>query len=214
MSQIVSATLVVAFAVVFRGAVKQRPVLFYVLAALVAAVGMYFTFNPSPGGMVRALAYAIQKGHPGFSMLALVMFVGVFDRKSVVRRALGPVRGELSIIGAILMLAHAVPYLANYLAMAGAVFSLKPSVQMSLALAVVLLFLLGVLAVTSIKALSVRMEAHPAARLPLLPARFRTPAWVYAGSPEGGGHRSACRIRVLRSDLCSISGTENETLHT
>lgn len=160
MSQIVSATLVVAFAVVFRGAVKQRPVLFYVLAALVAAVGMYFTFNPSPGGMVRALAYAIQKGHPGFSMLALVMFVGVFDRKSVVRRALGPVRRELSIIGAILMLAHAVPYLANYLAMAGAVFSLKPSVQMSLALAVVLLFLLGVLAVTSIKALSVRMDAR------------------------------------------------------
>ena len=175
--------------------------------------------TPSPGGMVRALAYAIQKGHPGFSMLALVMFVGVFDRKSVVRRALGPVRGELSIIGAILMLAHAVPYLANYLAMAGAVFSLKPSVQMSLALAVVLLFLLGVLAVTSIKALSVRMDARTWKRIqrlvyPLLPARFRTPAWVYAGSPEGGGHRSACRIRVLRSDLCSISGTENETLHT
>lgn len=172
MSQIISAAAVVVFVAVFKGTLKRHPAAFYALAALVAAIGVYFTFNPSPNGAARAIVFAIQKGHLGFSMLAIVMFVGVFDRGSAVRRALGPVRGELSIIGAILMLAHAVPYLANYVSMAGAVFNLKPSVQVSLAIAAVLLVLLGVLAATSLKVVCARMDARTWKRIQVLAYPF------------------------------------------
>lgn len=172
MSQIISAAVVVAFAAAFKGALKRHPAAFYALAALVAAAGVYFTFNPNPNGAARAVAFAIQKGHLGFSMLAVVMFVGVFDRGSAVRRALGPVRGELSIMGAILMLAHIVPYLANYVSMAGAVLSLKPSVQSSLVVAVVLLVLLGVLAATSFKAVRARIDPRTWKRVQVLAYPF------------------------------------------
>lgn len=172
MSQIVSAIAIVAFVAVFRESIRKRPAAFYLLAMLVAVFGIYFTYNPSPAGAVRAIVFAVQKGHIGFALLALVMFVGVFDRASVVRSALGPMRGPLSIMGAILMLGHAVPYLANYLSMAGAVFSLKPTVQASLCIAAVLLVLLGVLAITSIKVLRAHMDARTWKRVQLLAYPF------------------------------------------
>lgn len=172
MSQIFSAIAVIVFVAVFRGAIKRLPVAFYLIAGLVAALGIYFTYNPGPSGLVRAIIFAVQKGHIGFALLAVVMFVGVFDRSSAVRRALGPIRGELSIMGAILMLGHAVPYVANYLSMTGALLSLKPTVQASLCIAVVLLALLGVLAITSIKALRARMDARTWKRVQMLAYPF------------------------------------------
>lgn len=172
MSQILSAIAVVVFVAALHGPIRRHPAVFYLLAALVAVLGICFTYNPSPAGAVRAAVFAVQKGHIGFALLAVVMFVGVFDRASGVRGALGPIRGQLSIMGAILMLGHAVPYLANYLSMAGALLSLKPTVQASLCIAAVLLVLLGVLALTSIRAVHARMDARSWKRVQLLAYPF------------------------------------------
>ena len=160
MSLVVSAVIVVAFCFAFRRLIKSYPAVFYVLAVLVAAFGIYFTLNTSPSPLVRSMAFAIQKGHVGFSMLALVMFVGVFGDQSSIRRALAPVRGELSIMGSILIAGHFVPYIASYFSMLGALFSLKPTVAASCLIAIVLLCLLAVLFVTSFTYAKKRMNAH------------------------------------------------------
>lgn len=160
MSQVVTLALAAAFVALFRKPIKAHPSVWYVAAAAVACVGVYFTYSPAASGALRALAYAIQKGHLGFAFLVVVMFVGVFRDGSAVRKALQPIRGELSIIATILMTAHVVPYVASYAGMAGSLGSLKPSVLASLGIAAVIIVLLAVLAVTSLRAVKQAMQAN------------------------------------------------------
>ncbi len=160
MSQVVTLALAAAFVALFRKPIKAHPSVWYVAAAAVACVGVYFTYSPAASGALRALAYAIQKGHLGFAFLVVVMFVGVFRDRSAVRKALQPIRGELSIIATILMTAHVVPYAASYAGMAGSLGSLKPSVLASLGIAAVIIVLLAVLAVTSLRAVKQAMQAN------------------------------------------------------
>lgn len=160
MSLVVSALVVVAFAFLCRRPLRSYPGVFYCAAAVIAAFGIYFTMNPAPSAAVRAVAFAIQKGHVGFSMFALVMFVGVFARSSFVRKALAPVRAELSIMGSILIAGHFIPYLSSYLSMAADLFSLRPAVAVSCILAVLLLVLLIPLFVTSFPQVKKAMQAH------------------------------------------------------
>lgn len=160
MSQVISLAFSVAFVALFRNAIKARPSAFYVLAAATACFGVYFTYHPVADGFVRAAAFAIQKGQVGFAFLVIVMFAGSFRDGSAVRKALQPIRGELSIVAAILMTAHIVPYVASYAGMAGALSSLKPTVIASLGIAAVVLVLLAVLSVTSVQVVKRAMKAN------------------------------------------------------
>lgn len=172
MSQVMTLTLSIAFVAVFRNAIKSRPSAFYVLAAATACFGIYFTYQPAADDVVRAVAYAIQKGHVGFAFLAIVMFVGAFRDGSAVRKALQPIRGELSIVATILMTAHFVPYVASYAGMVGALGSLKPTVIVSLGIAAVVLVLLVVLAVTSLQVVKHAMKANSWKRVQWLAYAF------------------------------------------
>ena len=160
MSQLIALVCVLVIVFALHKAIEKAPVVFYVLAIAVAIVGIYFTFTPSPGSLLRAIVFAIQKGHVGFAFLVVVMFIGVFDDKSAVHRMLGPIRAELSIIGAVLMAAHFIPYIAGYVRMFGSLASLRVSVLVSLVIAVVILVLLVILAVTSFRAVKRRMSAQ------------------------------------------------------
>lgn len=159
MSQAVSLVLSLAFVVLFRKLIKARPSVFYVLAAAIACFGVYCTYNPPANDALRAIAYATQKGQVGFAFLAIVMFVGTFEDGSAARKALQPIRGELSIVATILMTAHFVPYVAGYARMLGAVGSLKTSVIVALGIAAVVLALLAVLGVTSLQAVKRAMRS-------------------------------------------------------
>ena len=130
---------------------------------------MYFTYHPVADGFVRAAAFAIQKGQVGFAFLAIVMFVGAFRDGSAVRKALQPVRGELSIVATILMIAHVVP---SYAGMVGALGSLRPTVIALLGIAVVLIVLLAVLAVTSLQAVKRAMKSNSWKRVQWLAYAF------------------------------------------
>jgi len=149
----------VAFTVLCAKPLRHAPWVFYVLAALIAVAGVYFTYNPLPSQVLRSVIFAIQKGQVAFSLFAVVMFIGVFEKDSKVRRLLNPVRAELSIVAAILITAHFTPYLSNYLSYATSLFSLRPSILSSLLIAMAMLILLILLTVTSINVVKKRIDA-------------------------------------------------------
>jgi len=68
------------------------------------------------------------------------------------------IRAELSIIASILICAHLIPYLINYIEMLPIFWSLKNSVMFSLVLSVLILLLLIPLTITSFKAIRIRMN--------------------------------------------------------
>jgi DMSO/TMAO reductase YedYZ heme-binding membrane subunit len=160
MSLLVSLVIAVAFTAVFHKPLQRVPWLFYILALAVCAASVYFTYSPAPNQVLRSAVFVVQKGQIGFSLFAVVMFMGVFDRGSAIRRALTPVRAELSIIASILIFGHLMPYAINYLSLALGIFSLRPPIVASLLIAVVLLVLVLVLAVTSVNFIKKRMNAE------------------------------------------------------
>jgi DMSO/TMAO reductase YedYZ heme-binding membrane subunit len=159
MSIILSLFAVTIFSLVFCRVIKYVPWLFYILAVAIAAAGIYFTYNPAPNQILRSIVFATQKGQVAFSLFAIVMFIGVFAKDSAVRRRLNPIRAELSIMAAILIVAHFVPYLSNYFSSALNLTSLPPSIISSLTIALIMLVLLVLLTVTSFNAIKKRMEA-------------------------------------------------------
>jgi DMSO/TMAO reductase YedYZ heme-binding membrane subunit len=132
---------------IIRKPLKRYPVVFYAIAVVFCVAGIYLTWHPHPSTIVRAVVFVIQKGQLGFSFFAIVMFIGVLDKKSAIRRSFTPVRAELSIIASILILGHLVPYAINYLS--ASILSLRLTILMSLTAALLLTILLLVLTVTS-----------------------------------------------------------------
>jgi len=160
MSLIISLAVAIAFSAICARPLQRVPWLFYLLSLLVCGAGIYLTYNPLPYELVRSAVFAVQKGQLGFSFFVVVMFIGVFGHDSAIRRYLNPVRAELSIMAAFLMISHFVPYLINYLSLTAHLASLRPGIAASLMIALALLVLLALLTVTSFNAVKKRMEAH------------------------------------------------------
>ncbi len=151
MARIVVLLAAVAFSWLAAKSLKRLPWVYYALALALSMLSVFALYEAPPRSVVHVLADCVQKGYVGFSFITVVMFVGVFSRDSRARRVLGPVRGELSIVATLFMIAHVVPYVSGYLAMLGFMGSLRASVLASLGIAVVLVVLLLVLAVASVK---------------------------------------------------------------
>ena len=106
----------VLFAFALRKQIKRYAVSFYIVAAAADVLflsGVLF-------GVSREFAAAV---YPyltrcllGFSLFALVMYVGALPEGSKARQMLMPIRGELSIIAAIFTIGHVANYLGTYLA--------------------------------------------------------------------------------------------------
>lgn len=152
MARIIVLLAAAAFSLFAAKSLKRFPWSYYVLALTLSALSVFALYEAPPQSVAHVLAGCVQKGYVGFSLITVVMFVGVFSRESRVRRTLGPVRGELSIVAALFMVAHVIPYVSGYLAMLGFMGSLRASVLASLVIAIVLVVLLLVLTVTSVKA--------------------------------------------------------------
>jgi DMSO/TMAO reductase YedYZ heme-binding membrane subunit len=135
------------------GAVKKHPGVFYLVAAVLSAAYLYAFCTGVSMAAIRPLALVMQKGLLGCMLLAIVMFTGVFAEGSAPRKKLQPIRGELSILSAIFLVAHVGTYLPSYLPRLGIVLGSKTTVGLSLLVSLVLTVLFAVLAVTSIKAL-------------------------------------------------------------
>jgi DMSO/TMAO reductase YedYZ heme-binding membrane subunit len=159
MSLLSSLLIVTVFALACRQPLKLAPWAFYLLAVAIAVATVWLVYNSQPNPVLRAVVFAVQKGHVGFAFFAVVMFIGVSAPGSRLRLWLAPVRAELSIIAAILICAHLTPYLANYLSLAASLLSLRLPIILSLVIALAMLVLLIPLAVTSVAAVKKRMDA-------------------------------------------------------
>ena len=140
--------------------IHRRPWLWYGVAVALdglyaAGVGLSF-----PPAVLRVLAPVVQQGMVATSLFVIVMYCGVFAESSPVRRAIGPIRAELSIMACILATAHCLNYLSSDLgALTAHLQALAPNQLASLLVALVLFVLLIVLGATSAKGVKRAMRA-------------------------------------------------------
>ncbi len=134
-----------------------RPLLMrHASIAYVAVVAVDLLFLSGALGSVlpdlqRELLPFLRKGLLPYALFALVMYLGVLPEASRVRRLLMPVRGQLSLVAALLAACHVGSYAPVYLGVALKGFgSAEATTIASLCLAAVVLCLLIVLSVTSL----------------------------------------------------------------
>jgi DMSO/TMAO reductase YedYZ heme-binding membrane subunit len=151
-------TTVLAF--LLKSLVKKYAWLFYALAIIACAAGLWLFFLPAAERPVflAGFSFIMRRGYVALSLFTLVMLVGVFGDESFVRRALQPIRAEMSIIAAILIGGHFLPYLTGYLQMLFGLGSLRMNIAVSLGISLVLLALLLTLTITSFAAVRRRMR--------------------------------------------------------
>ena len=102
-----------AFSAVAAKAIKAVPWLWYGIALALDAAYAYGIAYSLPPAILQVLSIVVQRGTFAAALFVVVMYVGVFSERSWVRRTIGPVRAELSIIACILAFAHALNYLSS-----------------------------------------------------------------------------------------------------
>lgn len=152
-----SATLTVLVAFPLAGALKRHPVPFYAVALALVVGYLAYQYGGAYVRGATAVLDVIRKGYLACMLLAVVMFIGVFDEGSAVRRRLQPVRAELSILSSILVLGHVLAYLPIYLPRLGAIFSSHVGMSLAVVVAIVLVVVYALLSVTSLRAVRTRM---------------------------------------------------------
>lgn len=173
MEVIVIVALCFAFAAIFRNAIKSYPALFYTVAALLAILVAGFVLFRNIPGFARPILPLIQRCLLAFGLFTVVMFIGVFPEKSPARKHLAPIRGELSIMAAILTVGHIVGYLSSYLPQMLAGFaSMSITMIASFAVSFTLVILLIPLTTTSFHAVRKAMDIAAWKRLQILAYPF------------------------------------------
>ena len=152
-------SLVIAFALVvpLGKALKRYPVAFYVVAALVVAAFLACRSFNMGGPAFRWIAPIVQKGYLATVLLGVVMFTGVFDEESAIRRRLQPIRGELSVISSILYVGHLATYATSFLPRLGMTMQFQPLLGTAVLVAIPMTCVFILLAVTSFRTVKTRM---------------------------------------------------------
>lgn len=148
----------VLFAFLLRKQIKRYAVSFYIVAA---AVDVLF-LSRVLFGVSRELAAVfypyLTRCLLGFALFAVVMYIGVLPKSSKLRHALMPIRGELSVIAAILTIGHVVNYLGAYLAQILSGFAgMSAGMIASFVVSSLLIVLLTALTITSFNVVKRRM---------------------------------------------------------
>lgn len=149
----------VLFVLIFRKAIAALPVIFYLIALIIDVVflaNILFEVNQL---VARTLYPYLQRSLFAFGLFTIVMFVGVLPEGSKVRKYLLPIRGELSIIAAILAFGHVINYVESYLGqILSGMFGMQQALMWSFIVAAILAVLLTILTVTSFNAVRKRMK--------------------------------------------------------
>ncbi|MBR2836631.1 MAG: ferric reductase-like transmembrane domain-containing protein [Coriobacteriales bacterium] len=158
LSALLSIAIALIVAIPLGKQLKEKPWVFYIAAGVLVAAYLFYRFTS--GAYIPWLQPFLDmmgKGYLACAFLAVVMFTGVFDEGTEIRRKLQPVRAELSIISFILILGHAIAYLPSYIPVLGRLFSLRATMAFSIILAVVLIVIFAVLTVTSFRELRAKI---------------------------------------------------------
>lgn len=153
---------VIALAVSFglRNPIRKAPVVFYAIAVLADVVFLSQIMFDINSQVARAVHPYFSRCLLAYAFFAIVMFMGVFSPSSKIRQWLAPIRGELSIIAAILTFGHVANYTQSYLTQLLSGFvGAHAAFAMSFVVAAVLTVLLAVLTVTSFRAVRRAMNA-------------------------------------------------------
>lgn len=154
--------LVVACIVVWVAAdsIRSVPWLWYGLACAVDIVYAYGIVFSLPPAALQVLSVTVQRCLLATALFAVVMYCGVFPERSPVRKRLGPIRAEVSIIACILAFAHCFNYFDSYFGVLSRnVAAMGINQLASLTLAVVIFALMVVLGATSLKKVKQHMRA-------------------------------------------------------
>lgn len=82
------------------------PIVFYIAAVLISAAVSVFDFGTIPAFVNNYIIALFSRGALATGLWAVVMWTGVFANGSKPKKALMPIRGELSILAALLTLGH------------------------------------------------------------------------------------------------------------
>ncbi|MGV8083886.1 MAG: hypothetical protein AB2L09_09695 [Coriobacteriia bacterium] len=158
MGIIVSLLCAAAFVAVFRKPIMRFPVVFYGIAVLLDALLVLGHSYALPVFLWKYLLVFMQRCLFAQALLIIVMFVGVLSEKSRLRSLVLPIRGELSIIAALLVLGHALTYLNSYfIRVTSNQFAIPAGLMVAFSISLILLILLALLTITSFRTVKTRM---------------------------------------------------------
>ena len=178
MEAIIALVVAAAFAHACANVLKQHPAPFYIVFALAGAIYASGMLTQSAPAVELALIPFLRRASLAFGLFTVVMFVGVLPESNAVRKRLAPVRGTLSLLGAILILVHILGYAATYIA-AITTGTAGGWIVLGLLVGCVVAVLLAVLAVTSIPSVRKGMDAVGWKRLQKLAYPFYLLMYVH-----------------------------------
>ncbi len=173
-------------AVFCTSAIKKVPLAFYascIGADLLYAYGMV---QGAATGFWGFFIPFMQRCTLAMAFFVIVMFIGIFDENSPVRRRLLPVRRQLSICGCILCFGHICYYAYTYVAQftnasQGQVAGSAGNLLISLTISAILVMLLLVLGITSFTFVKAHMKASTWKQVQRLSYVFFTLIVVHLG---------------------------------
>ncbi|MBR2836178.1 MAG: ferric reductase-like transmembrane domain-containing protein [Coriobacteriales bacterium] len=139
---------------------RKHPVPFYAVAVIATVLYVWAISSGVNLTAVRPLTVMMQRGYLASIMLAVVMFCGCFDEGTPIRKKLQPIRGELSILSFIFILAHLWSYLPNLLMHFDRYMSARGNIAFSTITALVLTVIFAVLAVMSLRVIRTNMNTR------------------------------------------------------
>lgn len=153
-----AASVILVICVLLSKQVARYPGCFYAFAAALVCIYVYGLIYGFPLQLWHLLIVLMQRGLLAFVFFAAVMFVGALPKDSSLRRTMSPIRGELSIMAAVFSIGH-IGYYAYIFARQIPGLALGTPKSLSFMVAVVLVALLVVLALTSLRYVRRRMNA-------------------------------------------------------
>lgn len=156
-SALISLAIALVVAFPLGKTLKKHPVPFYLAALVLIAAHLTYKYTGTYIAGAQIFVDIMQKGYLAVFLLAIVMFTGVFDETSAIRRRLQPIRAELSILSFILILSHVAAFLPNYLPRLGSIFNSRANMSISIIIAILLLLVFALLSLLSLRVFRMRM---------------------------------------------------------
>lgn len=103
---IIAVVAAIGIAVFLGKLLKKCPIVFYLAAVLISAAVSVFSFRNVPVFVNNYIIALFSRGALATGLWAVVMWTGAFANGSKPKKTLMPIRGELSILAALLTLGH------------------------------------------------------------------------------------------------------------
>lgn len=158
---IVALIIAIIFVAVFKELLKKYPNIFYITAAVISIAAFVCSSYVTMPGWVRDYVVGIfAKGSLGTAFFVLVMYAGAMKNTWKATKTLMKIRGELSIMGCVLVLCHNCTYGRTYFRMLFTKPQSLSATQMTAAIiSLVLITIMLILTVTSFPNVRKKMNA-------------------------------------------------------